>query len=121
MPPEESSEAGVVSERLQIGIAADPAEVRIAQPESPFERGERLIYHAELRVTACQVVPGDRAFASEPDELQVGLESPVMHPFGGEVIGMDLEHVGVERIAREHASEEADLEIELTLIAKTSG
>ena len=92
----------------------------IAKPEGSFEGFERSVGHPQQSVTTGQVVPGDRPFASEPDNLKVGLERPVIEPAGREVVGMDPEHVGIERVAREDRSEEIKLEVELMLIAKPS-
>ena len=72
----------------------------------------------EQGVAAGQVVPGDRPVGPEPDELQVGLEGPVVVALGGQVVGVDPEGVGVERVAFEDPAEEVELELELALLAE---
>lgn len=92
----------------------------IAKPDGPLKRVESLVRHAKQRVTTTEVVPGDRPFASEPDNLKVRLERPMIESAGREVVGMDPEDVGVERVAGEDRGEKIELEVELMLIAKPS-
>jgi hypothetical protein len=118
--PEETGEPWVASEGLEVGVATEVAQMAIAEPDGPLKGVERLVGHAEQGVTTTKVVPGHRPIAPEPDNLEVGLKRAVVEPTGREVVGVDPEHIGVERITGEDAGKEIELEVELMLITEAS-
>jgi hypothetical protein len=114
---EKAGEARVTAERLQIGVAPEVVQVTVAEPEGPLKGLEGTLGHAEKGVATREVIPGDGFVGAKPDELQVGLEGPVIVAFGGQVVGVDLQGVAVKRVSFEHAAEEIEFKLKLALLA----
>src|SRR4051794_36749117 len=119
-PPHQADEARVATEHLEVRILAKPLPVAVSKLERALERRERRINHPQDRVAACKVVPGNRVVGDEPDQPAVELEGPGVLADRGEVVRLDPDRLDEEGIAFQDATQEFDLEVALSLLAKRS-
>src|SRR4051812_24969773 len=119
-PPHQADEARVATEHLEVRILAKPLPVAVPELERALERRERRIDHPQDRVAARKIVPRDRVVGHEPDQSAVELKRPRVFTDRGEVVRLDPDGLDEEGIALEDATEEFDLEVALSLLAKRS-
>ena len=107
---EKPNESRIVMKRFQVGIALHMIDVVITKLERPLQRRQGRLGHPKDRVAACKIVPRNRTLGMKPNESAVNLQSSGEQPLGGEIVRVNAERVGVERI-----------EIELALLSKSPG
>jgi len=93
--------------------------VAISEFEGALNRRDGGFGHAEDRVTATQIVPGDRAIGEEAHEPSVDLECATIKAAFREIIRVNSQRVGVKRVAFENSAEEFEFEVELALLAES--
>ena len=118
---EKPNESRIVMKRFQVGIALHMIDVVITKLERPLQRRQGRLGHPKDRIAACKIVPRNRTLGMKPNESAVNLQSSGEQPLGGEIVRVNAERVGVERISLKNLAEKLQLEIELALLSKSPG
>src|SRR5262245_21975236 len=115
---EDLDEARIVAQSVEVAVAAEVADVAIAEVHGALEGDQGGVDHSQQRVTAREVVPGDGPIGHQAHEPTIGLEGAGVETSGGEVGGVDAEDSGVEGVALQDLGEEVQLEVDLALGAE---
>lgn len=90
----------------------------VSQLKGPLQGEQSGFNHAENRVGAGQVVPGDGIVGGETNQPPIELERPGVEAAGGQIAGLGAYRVDEAGVALEQPAEKIDLEVELRLPSK---
>src|SRR5271157_2211372 len=119
-PPEEAKKARVAAQRLEVGILPQSCDVAVPQLQCSLQGGEGRIDHAQDRVGAREVIPGDRIIRNQADQTTVELERPRILSPGGKIVPLDPEGIHKKRILLEDPPQEVNLEVALGLLTQST-
>ncbi|PWU14989.1 MAG: hypothetical protein C5B50_16135 [Verrucomicrobia bacterium] len=104
---------GVLSERAQVRITSQPAEIAVAQCDSLFEGGRSQIELAVQRITAREIVEDQRVVRFEPGELLIYAQTALVGTSLSVVVSENLKRLDVPGVPPDDTLEKANLNIKI--------
>ena len=114
---EKMSKPRVRGARFEIRIASSRLSTTDTPDSSDLCNAEKSrLYHAQHRITTCEVVPCDRIIGNQPRLAAIDLEGTPILALWQRVVPMNAQSIDVERVSFQNPSQKIDLKVDLALL-----